>query len=148
MRYSFSAVLVFGLFLILQGCQEDKKKIDNTSLLDTALKNDSSTEEPSEPARPETLGIGSLITAAIADLSQRIGVSSADIEIMTEKSVTWPDGSMGCPKEGMMYTQALVEGTLIVLRVDGKNYQYHSGKDRPPFYCENPEKPAAKPGVD
>jgi len=24
--------------------------------------------------------------------------------------VTWPDGALGCPQEGRMYTQALVEG--------------------------------------
>jgi hypothetical protein len=88
------------------------------------------------------------LTEAIRDLSGRLDVPSGEIEVVKESSVTWRDGSMGCPKEGMMYTQALVEGTLIVLRVDGKNYQYHSGKDRPPFYCENPEKPAAKPGAD
>ena len=41
----------------------------------------------------------------------------------------------------MMYTQALVEGSLIVLRVDGKHYQYHAAKGRQPFLCENPEKP-------
>jgi hypothetical protein len=85
---------------------------------------------------------------AIVDLSGRLGVPSGEIEVVKESSVTWRDGSMGCPKEGMMYTQALVEGTLIVLRVDGKNYAYHSGKGRPPFYCDNPEKPAPKPSLD
>ncbi len=85
---------------------------------------------------------------AIRDLSDRLGVPSGEIEVVKESSVTWRDGSMGCPKEGMMYTQALVEGTLIVLRVNGKNYQYHSGKGRPPFYCENPEKPAPKTSLD
>jgi hypothetical protein len=81
---------------------------------------------------------------ATGDLAGRLGVPSGEIELVKESSVTWRNGSMGCPKEGMMYTQALVEGALIVLRVDGKNFQYHSGKGRPPFLCENPEKPAAK----
>ena len=88
------------------------------------------------------------VSEAIQDLSDRLGIQSDEIKLVTENAVTWRDGSLGCPKEGMMYTQALVEGTLIVLRVDGKDYQYHSGKGRSPFYCEHPGKPAAKPGAD
>jgi len=81
-------------------------------------------------------------TEAIRDLAGRLGVPSGEITVAKETSVTWRNGSLGCPKEGMMYTQALVEGSLIVLRVDGTNYQYHSAKGRAPFLCENPEKPA------
>ncbi len=91
---------------------------------------------------------GQQLTEAIRDLSGRLGVPPGGIEVVKETSVTWRDGSLGCPKEGMMYTQALVEGTLIVLRVDGKDYAYHSGKGRPPFYCENPEKPLPKSSLD
>ena len=32
--------------------------------------------------------------------------------------MTWTDGSLGCPQKGMSYTQALVEGELLLLRVD------------------------------
>jgi len=79
---------------------------------------------------------------AIQDLANRLKVAQGQIMLVREEPVTWRNSSLGCPKEGMMYTQALVEGSLIVLRVDGKNYQYHSGKGRAPFLCENPEKPA------
>jgi len=88
------------------------------------------------------------VTEAITDLSGRLDVPSDQIELVSEKTVTWRNGGIGCPKPDMMYSQALVEGKLIVLRVDGKSYQYHSGGDHPPFYCENPEKPAARPGAD
>jgi hypothetical protein len=86
---------------------------------------------------------------AIQDLSGRLGIQSGEIKVVSEKNVTWRDGSLGCPKPGMMYTQALVEGTLIVLRVDDTKYEYHSGGGRAPFYCENPVSPAAaKPSLD
>jgi len=52
--------------------------------------------------------------------------------------VTWTDGSMGCPKEGMSYTQALVEGELLILRTDTGIFQYHARTDGPFSYCENP----------
>ena len=87
-------------------------------------------------------------TEAIQDLSERLGIPSGEVQAVSEKRVTWRDGSLGCPKEGMMYTQALIEGTLIVLRVEGRDYQYHSGQGRAPFYCENPVGPASKSSAD
>jgi hypothetical protein len=87
-------------------------------------------------------------TEAIQDLSGRLGIPSGEVQSVSETRVTWRDGSLGCPKEGMMYTQALVKGTLMVLRVDGRDYQYHSGQGRASFYCENPVSPAPKSSAD
>ena len=95
-----------------------------------------------------TLQVSRQTTEAIQDLSGRLGIPSGEVQAVSEKSVTWRDGSLGCPKEGMMYTQALVEGTLIVLRVEGRDYQYHSGQGRAPFYCENPVSPTPKSSED
>ena len=88
------------------------------------------------------------LTEAIQDLAGRLDVQSDDIKVIVEKNVTWRDGSLGCPKEGMMYTQALVPGMLIVLRVDGSEYEYHSGGGRAPFYCENPVSPVPRSSAD
>jgi len=89
------------------------------------------------------------ITEAIQDLSGRLGIQYGEIKFVSKKNVTWPDGSLGCPQKGMMYTQALVPGTLIILRVDDVEYEYHSGDGRAPFYCESPVSPAtAKPSLD
>ena len=85
---------------------------------------------------------------AVADLSSRLGVPETAIEVVTEENVTWRDGSLGCSKPGMMYTQALVEGALIVLRLEGREYSYHSGAGKPPFYCENPVSPASGPSAE
>jgi len=79
---------------------------------------------------------------AIQNLAGRLDVSPGNIELIREEAVIWRNGGMGCPKKGMMYTQALVEGTLIVLRVNDVDYQYHSAHGRTPFYCENPRRPA------
>ena len=83
-------------------------------------------------------GSSQQVTEAILDLSGRLGVQDSDVRLIVERDVTWRDGSLGCPKEDMMYTQALVEGSLILLRVDDAEYEYHSGGGRAPFYCENP----------
>lgn len=72
---------------------------------------------------------------AIADLAQRLDVDPDGIEVVSVDEVTWPDGGLGCPEPGMMYTQALVDGSRIVLRADGIRHEYHSGGSRDPFYC-------------
>jgi len=89
------------------------------------------------------------ITEAIQDLSGRLGIQSGEIKVVSEQNVTWRDGSLGCPQKGMMYTQALVPGMLIVLRVNDTEYEYHSGGGRAPFYCDNPMSPTvAKSSAD
>ena len=85
---------------------------------------------------------------AIEDLSARLGVPAEDVSLVREDDVTWRDGSLGCPKKDMMYTQALVEGKRIVLQVGSTQYHYHAGSGRPPFYCENPVSPAPGPSAE
>lgn len=83
----------------------------------------------------------SVTVRARADLARRLGVGEDDIEVISEREVTWPDGSIGCPQPGMAYTQALVNGSQIVLRHTGVDYHYHAGGSRGPFYCADPRPP-------
>ena len=81
------------------------------------------------------------VAVAMTDLVDRLGIDAASIEVVSVEEVTWPDGSIGCPQPGMRYTQALVNGSRIVLRTGGADYQYNSGGGREPFYCANPGDP-------
>ncbi len=78
------------------------------------------------------------LAEAIADLAGRTGADPDAIEVVMHEEVTWPDGSMGCPRPGMMYTQALVDGYRIVLRVNGDLVSYHGANGHPPFRCDTP----------
>jgi hypothetical protein len=80
-----------------------------------------------------------LVTDAVADLAGQLDLSPDDVTVVAAREVTWPDGSLGCPEPGMMYTQALVDGTLVVLEADGQRYEYHGGT--PLVLCENPKPP-------
>jgi len=80
-------------------------------------------------------------TLAVQNLSERLGVEPGEIRLVREEDVVWRDGSLGCPKKDMSYTQALVEGTIIVLIVNDVKYEFHSGHNRAPFYCSNPTRP-------
>jgi hypothetical protein len=80
------------------------------------------------------------VCLARQDLAQRLGIASGDIAVIAREEVTWPDGSLGCPKPGMGYTQALVAGQRLILEAAGRRYHYHAGSDKQFFYCARPGK--------
>ncbi len=101
------------------------------------------TTEPSVPATdaPTTLPssgspAGTLAEQAVADLAARLTIDPSEIVVVSWEEVDWPDGSIGCPQPGMRYTQAIVNGSKIVLEVDGVEYHYHQGGSRDLFLCE------------
>ena len=59
--------------------------------------------------------------AALANLDRE------QLVIVRAESVVWNDGSLGCPKPGMMYTQALVNGYWVVIEAAGKTYDFRVG---------------------
>lgn len=99
----------------------------------------------SEPAAPDGAAEATFVSldalteeveAAIADAAQRFGVPEDAVAVAGALDVVWADGSLGCPEEGMAYTQALVDGYLLTLEVDGRRIAYHGEDGRPPFLCE------------
>ena len=97
--------------------------------------------KPLPPASSQVPGtaLDPLVADAVADLARQLDVSPDDVTVVAAREVTWPDGSLGCPEPGMMYTQALVDGTLVVLEANGQRYEYHGGT--PLVLCENPKPP-------
>ena len=118
-RICFARSLLAGVLLGLSGCQAGEQAPDKS---------------PDQQ-------LSALATEAVSDLADRLGLSAGDVRLVSEESVTWRDGSLGCPQKGMMYTQALVPGTLIVLAVGDLEYRYHAGQGRGAFYCSNPQSP-------
>lgn len=81
------------------------------------------------------------VQAAIQDLADRESVEADQVTAAGYFSVTWTDGSMGCPEPGMSYTQALVPGHLLVLETDGELFSYHAGRKADFTFCANPQLP-------
>lgn len=75
------------------------------------------------------------VTLAKEDLAKQMNVAIEEIETVLVRSMTWPDGSLGCPQPDMMYTQVQVEGMLIQLQLGDSTYSYHSSDKRGPFLC-------------
>lgn len=78
------------------------------------------TAETTMPAQAEA------VEAAKSDLAALLQVDPSLIVVARAESVEWPDGSLGCPQDDEMYTQALVSGTQILLDVDGRVYDYRA----------------------
>lgn len=73
-------------------------------------------------------------TAILDDLTKR-GVPTDSVELVKVLSVTWPNGALGCPKPGVSYTQALVDGMQVVVTVAGTQYDYRFGNGDKPKLC-------------
>ncbi len=113
-------------------------------------------ETPHESAAPAQATQGSrvnpvnrvpdvMLKLARADLAERLGVDTGAIETGRLEIVQWRNGSAGCPKPGMMYTQMITPGYRIELTYAAQSYWYHGRGGREPFYCEHPEAPVSGP---
>lgn len=102
-----------------------------------AVQEDSTMQGNAEP-EPEDKASQALISKARTDLAKRLAVEPDEIHFIKFKPVVWPDGGLGCPRPGMVYTQVQQDGVLIRFEVRGRRYDYHGGAGRDPFLCENP----------
>jgi hypothetical protein len=127
--------------IVLSGCgQEDAADDPGGSVPEQTTPAPSASEGTS--VTPSTPAGQSVVEQSIALLADQLGVAPEAIEVATTAEVTWRDGSIGCAKKGMGYTDALVPGSMVELVVDGKTYAFHQAEGRPPFYCKNPTEPA------
>lgn len=131
-----------GLFLVLAlgACSQSEDRTgDDQSTGDptgsAASGEQSSGEINMHASNGNSLSLEEAVQAAREALAERSGTPIAAIETVRARAVTWANGAMGCPQEGMMYTQALVEGYYILLRTEGREVAYHAGRDGRPFHC-------------
>jgi outer membrane lipoprotein-sorting protein len=97
-----------------------------------------------QPDAMNTPAIDRIVQAARADAAQRSGLAAAQLQLVAAESVTWADGSMGCPRPGMLYTQALVPGYRVKLKVGSEVWDYHAGERGGLVLC--PPGRSAEPG--
>jgi hypothetical protein len=108
-------------------------------------------QQPPEAAESSARGVTGevpqhLLTRMRADLGKRVGANGDAAEVLVAEAVMWSDGSLGCPEPGRMYTQAIVPGYRVVLRLDGRSYAYHASERGDFRLCERPLLHRAPPG--
>jgi hypothetical protein len=62
------------------------------------------------------------------DLSKRLGVSESEIEESSVSDAEFPDMSLGAPVDDEMSAQMISSGWKIILKADGKTYEYRADK--------------------
>ena len=78
-----------------------------------------------------TVGLPASITDPIvAEIAADAGVPIDEVTILSAEAVTFPDGSLGCPVPGMVYTQVLVDGYRVVAEAGGGTYDYRGSGGR------------------
>ena len=82
-----------------------------------------------------------LLEAITADAAERANVQPEEVTVLSAESVTWSDGSLGCPEPGMMYTQALVPGYRVVVEAGGTQMSFHASERGDFRFCANPKPP-------
>jgi hypothetical protein len=69
-----------------------------------------------------------IVDAAKADAARRSGLKGAQLQVVSAEGVTWSDGGLGCPRKGVLYTQSLVPGYRVKLRVGKEVWDYHASE--------------------
>ena len=102
-----------------------------------------SSASPADPGEPGASGGGASLPAAIidpivADAAARLGVDPSMVEVVAAEQKTYGDGSLGCPRPGEMYTQAVVEGYQVIVEANGTQFDYRGSAPGQFRICENP----------
>jgi len=134
MQTRHAAPVALAAALLLSGCGGS----DGTP---GAAPPDTTGETMPSPTPDVDPGLRGLVDQAVRDLAGRLDVDEDAVTVVSADAVSWGDTSLGCPQPGMRYAQVVTDGTRIVLEHDGATYAYHSGGDRSPFLCEEPERP-------
>lgn len=92
---------------------------------------------------PEAVASRADVRRAVDAEAVRAGVAPQAVEVAGYADVIWTDGSLGCPQPGMAYSQGLVPGHQLVLRVGDKLASYHAAAGADFRYCAAPIAPAA-----
>ena len=101
---------------------------------------------------PSSMGIPSLPAASqapagtladttkamiVADAAAVAGVDPDSVTLVSVKPMTWTDGSLGCPKPGVMYTQAVVPGFRVIVRAGDRKLDYRVGRSDTAKRCDS-----------
>lgn len=70
-----------------------------------------------------------LLDQVLDQAASQAGAGRDEVTIERAEQVIWSDGSLGCPRPGEMYTQALVDGYWVVVNASGQTYDFHLAAD-------------------
>jgi|OpeIllAssembly_1097287.scaffolds.fasta_scaffold94085_2 hypothetical protein len=98
-----------------------------------------------DPSADESLR--QVIDAALADAARRTASDAGSLKVESAETVVWPDGSLGCPEPGVIYTMAPVPGYRIRIRSAERLLDYHASRRGNLVLCSPARSTGAVPGA-
>ena len=125
------AAVCAGFIVALTACHETGKQVSP----ELSLTEETPAVTPRKEISAAPMSLSEQIQFAENELAQRLGIAPESITLSEARQVSWRSGAQGCPEPGMNYTQALVPGSLIFLKVGDEIHAYHAKHGGKPFYC-------------
>lgn len=94
------------------------------------------------PAKPDTSVPADVLDMLYEQVATQSAMSKAQIVTVRAETVTWRDGSLGCPQPNLAYSQALVDGYWVILRAGREEFDYRITKNRKYMRCQSSTKQA------
>lgn len=153
---ALSSILIAGGCAANSGTEDDKKLVKPTVAEQQPVEQPFSVDETKQPGKKpvkkaptkqiKQMNKKEQILFAREDLAKRLEIPLEQVALSGAVAVKWKSGALGCPKPGEHYTQALVAGMSIMLRVENTAYRYHAKANGTPFHC--PDNMAESPAFD
>ena len=92
-----------------------------------------------EPVGQQPDALSELQSRAREVLAARLEAPAESLTLVKDEAVQWPDASLGCPQEGMMYAQVITPGHRMTFRHNDDTYEVHTaaaGSGVEPVSCE------------
>jgi len=83
------------------------------------------TGEPAEPGEP----LSSVEQAAVDQLARNLGIDPDGISVLDNHEIEFNDACMGVVMEDVMCAQVITPGHIIILEVNGIQYEYHTDEN-------------------
>jgi hypothetical protein len=132
-RYGIAAVAFAGILAVVARASEQVEPVPPST--SPTLTEESPPVKGEVPQR--------ILDPILKEAAALAKVAQEKLVILRAQPVVWSDGSLGCPKPGQMYTQALINGYWVVIEAAGQTYDFRvdaggrfqlcpAGRGRPP----------------
>ena len=81
-----------------------------------------------QPGAGGVVALAAMEAAVRADAALLWPLADPKLMQIAVEELNWADGSLGCPRAGMAYTQALVPGWRLIVRSAGFDLTYHASR--------------------
>lgn len=121
------ALFVLGSWIAGAAHADDPRPPPRTIAPPTRIPNpEDTTMLPAGKAVPTTVIPRGVRRAVVADAAKRFKVAESAVVLTRAEQLDWPDGSLGCPEPGRVYTRMLVPGFRVVAKTAEGELLYHT----------------------